>query len=104
MKKEPDELTPILGNKENSAEWVKVDQKMIDWVKYSRGRKTFMRLFDGESVQCENGCGRNLQIGEMVLVLHINEKKRNRVFCSVVCQRQNFFTIMGGWRRKRLPR
>jgi hypothetical protein len=104
-----EEQQPIISGG-RTAEWVKVDKPLLQKVrKISKGRPVFTTNFDGASVPCENNCGVRKQIDELVLVVHFNgelstgrhsQTKQDRYYCSVACQRQNYFENPARFRKK----
>ncbi|HYF05048.1 MAG TPA: hypothetical protein VEA59_02660 [Patescibacteria group bacterium] len=97
-------LKPFLRENQEALE-VTVDRKLVSWARrVSRGR---MKMLDAyartkkDFVPCEECC-KPLHVGDTALLLKFNKKGMgDRVFCSVDCQRKNYFETLANWRMAR---
>jgi hypothetical protein len=100
------EVQPLLALS-RTAEWLEVTPELIAKArKDSLGRLSTMDT--SEVIPCGNFCGQSRVVGEQVLVVHFNGEKgsrgkgtkRDRYFCGVVCQRQNYTENPDRFRRR----
>jgi hypothetical protein len=96
-------------NRSQKATWVKVTQALVEWAQHVGKKDVHMKmLLDKHDpvrvlkiVPCENDCGNVRRIDDSVLLITNERKnKRNHVFCSVECQRQNVQTIKARYHRE----
>jgi hypothetical protein len=83
-----------------TAEWVEVTAELIKAARSAaHSRPSFARAMGRANyIPCEQFCGETRTVGESILLIHFNgepaqqgKTKRDRYFCSVVCQRQHYF-------------
>lgn len=95
----PDESMEPKIDKNQKAEWITVDKKLISWAWSIRNsRKNLQKGYSatyGKSrvnfIPCECGCGRNIQEGEQALQISWETPGHApRIFATVECQRRNY--------------
>ena len=74
---------------QDSAKWETVTREVILWAKKNR-----RLMVDGPRLHCHNQCGKEFEGGDPIFVVYEKRAKieyRN-IYCSVLCQRQLWFT------------